>query len=269
MALTISLSLLGVAALSWIASYYLMPFMMRSGSTSDMMMMSNTGLAAIVSSSTPLSTTAIALFEVVWIVGMIAMMFPAMIPIVLFYNKVSSKLALKTRLARMVGTPLFLSGYLIAYGILGLTAYLSVYFALNLSMLFSSSLLSEFSVIAPAGILVTTGLYQFTPLKFKCLSGCVSPIGFFAMKSQKGLFGSIRMGFSHGIYCVGCCVLYMLVMLVVGAMSIPVMALLAGLIAFEKVIVRGSAWFGRIIGFAFIFSGIAVLVFPNLLMLVH
>ena len=269
MALTISISLLGVEAVSWIASYYLMPLMMMSGSTSYMMM-SSTGLAAIVSSSSPLSTPAIALFEAVWIVGMIAMMFPAMIPIVLFYNKVSSKLALKTRLARMIGTPLFLSGYLIAYGILGLGAYLSVYFALNLSMLFSSgSLLSVFSVIAPAGILFATGLYQFTPLKFKCLSGCVSPIGFFATKSQKGLFGSIRMGFSHGTYCVGCCVLYMLVMLVVGAMSIPVMALLAGLIALEKVIVRGSVWFGRIVGFAFILSGIVVLIFPNLLILVQ
>jgi len=60
----------------------------------------------------------------------------------------------------------------------------------------------------------------------------------------------------------------MLVMLVVGAMSLPVMAILAGVIALEKVIVRGSVWFGRIVGLGFVAAGILVLLFPSLLMLV-
>lgn len=232
------------------------------------MMMTSTGVAAIVSSSSPLSISAVILFEIIWVVGMVAMMFPAMIPIVLFYNRVSARLIRNQRLARLLGAPLFLSGYLVTYAILGLGAYLSVYFALRLSMNLASGPVSILTLAAPAGILLATGIYQFTSLKFKCLSGCASPLGFFATRTRSGLSGSFSMGFSHGLYCVGCCVLYMLVMLVVGAMSIPVMAVLAGVIALEKVIVRGSIWFARFVGFGFILGGILVLLFPNLLMFI-
>ena len=46
------------------------------------------GVAALVSST---SLSAIGLFELIWVVGMAAMMFPAMIPIVTFYNRFSTK----------------------------------------------------------------------------------------------------------------------------------------------------------------------------------
>ncbi|MGI0084685.1 MAG: hypothetical protein ACREBQ_06345 [Nitrososphaerales archaeon] len=57
----------------------------------------------------------------------------------------------------------------------------------------------------------------------------------------------------------------MLVMLAVGAMSISVMAALAGVIALEKVIVRGSVWFNRIIAIGFILLGILVGFLPTIL----
>ena len=57
----------------------------------------------------------------------------------------------------------------------------------------------------------------------------------------------------------------MLVMLAVGAMSIPVMAALAGLIAVEKVVVRGAVWFNRLVAVGFIALGVAVLMFPSIL----
>jgi hypothetical protein len=74
LAVTISVTLLVLASVSWIASYYLMPLMMGSGIMSS-------GVASIVSS---LSLSSLSLFEIVWIIDMAAMMFPAMIPIVLF-----------------------------------------------------------------------------------------------------------------------------------------------------------------------------------------
>ncbi|MGI0091597.1 MAG: DUF2182 domain-containing protein [Nitrososphaerales archaeon] len=74
---------------------------------------------------------------------------------------------------------------------------------------------------------MAAGIYQFSSLKTRCLSQCVSPFGFFATQSRNGLFGAFRMGFNHGSYCVGCCWAYMFVMLAVGAMTIPVMAALA------------------------------------------
>jgi predicted metal-binding membrane protein len=78
--------------------------------------------------------------------------------------------------------------------------------------------------------------------------------------------GSVRMGLSHGKYCVGCCWAYMLVMLAVAAMSLPFMAILAGIIALEKVVVRGAAWFTRFIGVGFVLIGVGVFFFPSILL---
>lgn len=41
--------------------------------------------------------------------------------------------------------------------------------------------------VAPALVLVLAGLYQLSPLKSTCLSHCVSPLGFFATHSLRGL----------------------------------------------------------------------------------
>jgi predicted metal-binding membrane protein len=57
----------------------------------------------------------------------------------------------------------------------------------------------------------------------------------------------------------------MLVMLAVGAMSIPVMAALAGVIALEKVVVKGSIWFNRVVGLALMSFGITIAFVPSLL----
>jgi predicted metal-binding membrane protein len=234
-----------------------MPLMMMGSSG----MIGVSGVAAIVSS---VSLSSVGFFEIVWTIGMAAMMFPAMVPVVLFYNRVKTKLISNNLLAETVGTPLFLSGYLVAYALLGIVAFLAVYAALGLASMFPT--LSSLAVIASSGVLIVTGLYQFTPLKKRCLSQCISPLGFFAIHSSSGLFGSLRMGLSHGRYCAGCCWAYMLVMLAVGAMSIPIMAALAGIIALEKVILRGSIWFNRAVAFGFIALGISVLLFPSLLM---
>ncbi|MDA4112901.1 MAG: DUF2182 domain-containing protein [Thaumarchaeota archaeon] len=250
---------MSAAAISWLVSYYLMPLMMMGTSSG---MMSASGVAAIVSS---LSVSSVGFFEVVWVIGMAAMMFPAMIPIVLFYDKIKTRLETNPLLAKVAGTPIFLAGYLVTYALLGIGAYLVIYAAISLSS--TSPILSALSIIAPSAILITTGLYQFSSLKSRCLSQCISPFGFFAIHSQRGLLGAFRMGLSHGKYCVGCCWAYMLVMLAVGAMSIPVMAALAGVIALEKVIVRGSVWLNRGIALGFILLGIIVGFYPSILML--
>jgi len=60
----------------------------------------------------------------------------------------------------------------------------------------------------------------------------------------------------------------MIVMLAVGAMRIPVMAALTGVIAFEKVLVRGSVWFTRAVAVGFVALGILVGLFPSLISLI-
>jgi len=257
LAVSVTVVLLTAAAISWLASYYLMPIMMMNSSSG---MMRTTGVDAIVSS---LSLSSIGFFEVVWVIGMAAMMFPAMIPMVLFYDKVKTKLEANPRLAKFAGTPIFLAGYLATYALLGMGAYLAVYGAIMLAT--TLPFLVTLSTIVPSAILIATGIYQFSSLKTRCLSQCISPFGFFATRASKGLSGAFRMGFSHGTFCFGCCWAYMLVMLAVGAMSIPIMAALAGVIALEKVIVKGSVWFNRIVAVGFILLGVLVGFFPFIL----
>jgi len=255
--MVVAITLVAVAAVSWAASYYLMPMMMGDPSMSGM-----GGVASLVSSS--LSPIPVAFFVLVWVVGMVAMMFPAMIPVMTFYNKVASKAEPNPAVARVLGTPLFLLGYLLAYAILGMLAYLSISVAMSAaSLLPFPALLAAF---VPPLLLILAGAYQFSPLKSRALSHCVSPVGFFALHSERGLSGSVRMGLSHGKYCVACCWAYMLVMLAVAAMSLPFMAIVAGIIAAEKVVVRGASWFTKFIGVGFVLLGVGAFFFPNILL---
>ena len=212
--------------------------------------------------STSFSPIAVGTFEMMWMVGMIAMMFPAMVPIMLYYNRVATKADPNPSRARAVGTPLFLLGYLAAYAGLGLVIFLMV-FAIpsslsGLGFLTSSSPLSVLALLAPGIVLIIVGVYQFSPFKSSSLLHCISPIAFFVLHSRGGLRGSLQMGLSHGKYCVGCCWPYMLVMVAVAAMSLPSMAILAAVIALEKVIVRGAVWYTRAVAIGFIVSGALV-----------
>jgi predicted metal-binding membrane protein len=250
LAVTISLSLLGAAGIAWVLAYHLAPQMMDP-------MMGTMGVASIVFS---LSAGVVAFFEFSWIVGMIAMMFPAMIPVVLFYNRFVARGEGSSRAGRDLGTPLFLLGYLCVYAALEIAAYFGVYAALRIPAVAPS--LAAFAVAAPGAVLIVAAAYQLSPLKTACLSKCVSPMGFFTLHNERGLSGALRMGVWHGAYCVGCCWAYMLVMLVVGLMSIPAMVTLAGLIALEKVIVRDQVWFTRFVAAGFAVAGVVGLAFP-------
>ncbi|HKT21980.1 MAG TPA: DUF2182 domain-containing protein, partial [Nitrososphaerales archaeon] len=251
--LTISVAvvLISVSLVSWAAVLSSMPLMVIA--SSGMM-----GVAALVSS---ISIPAIGVFEVVWVVGMAAMMFPAMIPIIVFYTRFSTKVETNPTLARVVGTPLFLAGYLAMYAALGAAVYLVVYLAVGLSGVAPG--LGVVAGMAPGALLVGAGLYQLTPRKSAFLMQCVSPTGFFVMHSHRGLLGSFRMGFSHGQYCVGCCWAYMLVMFAVALMSIPFMAVLSVVIVLEKFVLRGAVWFTRGIAVGLVLLGVASLLYPG------
>ena len=118
LAITVTVSLVVIAAVCWIASYYLMPFMMMSSNSAGMGM--TNGVAAIVGSTFSLSS--VLFFDLLWVIGMAAMMFPAMIPVMLFYNKVAVNAEEHPKVARILGTPVFLIGYLAMYAVLGIGA---------------------------------------------------------------------------------------------------------------------------------------------------
>ena len=256
--LLVGVPLLAAAAGAWYLSAYVLQSSsmdMAGGipilSMADMFLMPT---APVVSS-----------FLLVWVVGMAAMMFPAMIPVTAMYSKLMVKGEARPRLARFVGIPLFLGGYLSAYAALGLALFGAVFVAFTLAG--GVPWLSAYSTYGLAAVLLLAGAWQVTPLKEKALTQCISPMGFFMTKAKKGLSGAFRMGAEHGGYCVGCCWLYMLVMLAVAAMSMLAMALLSGLIIVEKVFFGGAKWFKWASAGIFVLLALAVVVSPGLLML--
>ena len=73
---------------------------------------------------------------------------------------------------------------------------------------------------------------------------------------RKGGTGAVKMGTYHGLYCLGCCWPYFLLMVALGWMNIFWMGLFAAIIFAEKIWVKGGIWIARITGICFIIIGI-------------
>ncbi len=258
--LSIGVPLLVVAFGAW----YLSAILYRTSSSTGMSSMAPAvPIATMATMFSAPDIGIVASFLVVWLVGMVAMMFPAMVPVVSFYSGLVTREEKRPNLSGLVGPPLFLSGYLSLYLLLGLGLFAAVYAVFQLSL--ALPWLSSLSVVGVAAVLFATGIWQLTPLKEKMLGKCISPMGFFVAHMKKGFSGAFRMGAEHGIYCVGCCWLYMLVMLAVAAMSLVSMVLLSGLIIVEKAFVGKTSWFKWLSAAIFFSLGALVLTFPSYL----
>jgi predicted metal-binding membrane protein len=91
-------------------------------------------------------------------------------------------------------------------------------------------------------LLLAAGLYQLTPLKEACLSHCRAPAGFLAAHWRPGPTGAWRMGFAHGLYCLGCCFALMLLLFVGGVMNLIWIAGLCLVVLAEKLAPRGAGF---------------------------
>lgn len=99
------------------------------------------------------------------------------------------------------------------------------------------------------GSLIAAGLWQLTPMKAACLRHCRSPIGFFLRFGGRmsRRTGAVRMGMTHGLFCLGCCWALFAVLVVVGTMNVLWMVVLAAFVLLEKngprgkLITRGGA----------------------------
>jgi predicted metal-binding membrane protein len=163
----------------------------------------------------------------VWVVMMAAMMFPSVAPTVALYSKLKH--------TRSLGAPLsFTGGYLVVWGAVGLLAYVLARIG---GQLFDDVLAWDNAGRWVAGAtLLVAAAYELTPLKDVCLGKCRSPLGFLLGSWREGLSGAMQMGARHGAWCVGCCWALMASLFALGVMSIVWMAVVAGLIAFEKLI---------------------------------
>jgi predicted metal-binding membrane protein len=216
---------------------------------------------------------AVLVFTISWTVGMAAMMFPAIVPMVLLYNRLIvgdnnsnnyrfeiSKQTNKRQFPLIflsinysIKTIVFVASYLLVWSLTGILLLLSCSILMN--NLFITYEIRDLDFVYGL-LLVISGLYQFSSLKRKCLTYCESPLAFFT-KRWKGnsIIGTIKMGTYHGLYCLGCCWPYFLLMVALGWMNITWMVLFAGIIFGEKIWSKGI-WISRFTGIAFAIVGI-------------
>jgi len=191
------------------------------------------------------------LMFVMWAVMMAAMMTPSAAPMMLLYAAVSRKIRSETK--PVVHCAAFASGYLTVWTCFSAVAT-ALQWALEQAALLSPMITSS-SPYLGGGLLIAAGLYQMTPLKNVCLQHCRSPIHFLAGRWRKGASGAYRMGLDHGLYCLGCCWVLMLLLFVGGVMNLLWIAALAAFVLLEKILPHGYLM-GRAAGGLLVLGGL-------------
>jgi predicted metal-binding membrane protein len=198
-------------------------------------------------------------FLAIWVIMMVAMMFPTAAPMILTFHNIQRR---RTGRGAFFATWAFVAGYLILWALTGIAAFglargaeiAIAYFGVP------ANSLARFG----GAVLILTGLYQVTPVKNFCLLKCRTPIAFIMTSWRGGTAGALRMGWLHGLYCFGCCWLLFVILFPLGMMNVAAMAAITLLILAEKV----SPW-GKLIAYAsaavLIAYGGAVIAMPALL----
>src|SRR5215207_1625377 len=111
---------------------------------------------------------AIPLFAAMWVLMMVAMMFPTIAPIVLTHRRV-----VRRRGGGELPTVVFVAGYLVVWSFFGLVP-LSAF--LGFRNLAADASESRWLATLAGGVLVVAGAYQFTRWKATCARACQSPL---------------------------------------------------------------------------------------------
>jgi predicted metal-binding membrane protein len=188
----------------------------------------------------------------VWVVMMAAMMFPSVAPTVALYSRMS-------RQSRLVPA-VFTAGYLVTWAAAGVIAFAVGAVATRVAG--GDLAWDEGGRVLAGTTLLVAAVYELTPLKNACLGRCRSPLGALLGSWRDGWSGALRMGAKNGAWCVGCCWALMASLFALGVMSVTWMALVAGLIAMEKVLPwRRPATYGTALVLCVL--GLLVLVAPD------
>jgi predicted metal-binding membrane protein len=191
-----------------------------------------------------------ALFTIGWLLMVIAMMLPSSAPLVVLFGGLVRR---RRRPGRLVA--LLLVGYLLVWTTFGLAAWVAdraVHAAAD-----SLPWLGAHPELIIGATLLAAGLWQFSPLRERCLDECRSPLGF-VLNRWRGTSErreALLLGFAHGAFCVGCCWSLMLVMFGVGLGSLSMMLAIGGLTAIEKNLPSGRR-LTRPIGVALILAAV-------------
>lgn len=173
-----------------------------------------------------------ALLFVMWWTMMLAMMLPSAAPAILIYAALR-----RNMIARFGPQPplaIFVSGYVAIWTLFSAAAVilqLTTRHMIELTGMFALT-----SSLLGGVLLLAAGAYQFTPLKSACLRHCQSPFMYFARNWKTKASGVFGLGIRHGLYCLGCCWVLMLLLFYGGVMELTWIVGLAVFVAAEKLL---------------------------------
>jgi len=171
------------------------------------------------------SLGALGWFTGVWAVMMAAMMLPSLAPTAAVYTAL-----VRREPSRIL---LFAGGYLLVWSAAGVLAY--GLFELGKSLFGGALEWHSGGRWLAAAVLLLAALYQLTPFKRAFLTRCRSPLRFLHASWREDRLGAFVMGLRSGGWCLGCSWALMAALFALGVMSLTWMALIAGLVALEKV----------------------------------
>jgi predicted metal-binding membrane protein len=164
-----------------------------------------------------------------WMLMIAAMMLPTVLPLARMFRRLTASRADAGALLALL-----VAGFFVAWLAFGLVAHLADAGAVAIAV--RSDWLALHGWAVAAAVLALAGVFQFSALKYRCLDACRTPFAFVTARwhGRTPLRDALRIGFHHGVFCVGCCWALMLVMFVVGLGSIGWMLALAAAMAAEK-----------------------------------
>ena len=187
-----------------------------------------------------------------WVVMMVGMMTPSAAPMALIYVQVARRSASLGQAFAPVAW--FVAGYLLAWTLFSVLAALAQWSLEALALM--TPMMASASRPFGALVLMVAGVYQWLPIKDACVSQCRAPLSFVQRHGgfQPRAAGSVRLGFMHGMYCIGCCWAFMLLLFVGGVMNLLWIAALMIFALLEKLIPGGRV-ISRLAGAGALASG--------------
>jgi predicted metal-binding membrane protein len=182
---------------------------------------------------------ALGFFVTVWVVMMVAMMFPAVAPTVLTYDRLREDRRARGEGAVAEATPLFVAGYLVVWAMAGLAAYALYELVRAIDPAFLAW--DDAGRYVAGGVIVAAAVYQVTALKQACLASCRTPMMVLAERWRDGRARALGLGIRYGTWCLGCCWALMAALFALGVMSLGWMALITIFIVAERLLPRPTA----------------------------
>jgi predicted metal-binding membrane protein len=191
-----------------------------------------------------------------WLVMMVGMMTPSAAPMALIYAQVARHSASLGQAFASVGW--FVAGYLLAWTLFSVLAALAQWGLESLAVI--TPMMMSASRPFGALVLMVAGAYQWLPIKDSCLSQCRAPLSFVQRHGgfQPRALASLRLGFTHGMYCIGCCWALMLLLFVGGVMNLLWIAALMIFALLERLI-PGGRMLSRLAGLGAMTAGVWML----------